>query len=103
MTNQIHKGDIGTKFRVTIANNGTAIDISTCTVKEIIFQDPYGVYKTKTATFETDGSDGMIYWTTTNVEDLDKVGKWKIQAKITMSGTWHTEWETFDVFSNIDG
>ena len=104
MTNQIHKGDIGTKFRVTVANNGTAIDISTASVKRILFQKPDGVVYTKTATFETTGADGMIYWTTTATTDLDKEGTWKIQALITMGGgTWRTEWTTFKVHSNVDG
>jgi hypothetical protein len=103
MTNQIHKLDIGRKFRITVGNNGTPINISTATTKSIIFQRPDGRAITQTATFDSDGSDGKIYYTTI-ANDLDREGTWKIQAFISMGGNaLRTQWTTFVVYSNIDG
>lgn len=103
MTAEIHKGDIGTKFLLTIEDNGVAIDISASTVKTIIFRRPDGVVRAKTAQFNTDGTDGKIYWTTTAVTDLDVTGDWHIQGYIEIgTGKWHTSVEDFTVEDNLN-
>lgn len=99
---EIHVGDIGTKFIITILDEGEAVDISACTTKEIMFEKPDKTVLTKTASFQTDGTDGKIFWMTTLVTDLDLMGQWKIQGKISIGGgTWKTQIGTFRVYENI--
>lgn len=102
---EIHKLDIGTSFELTLYDNATGtpvlVDVSTATVKSIIFEKPDGTIVTKEATFVTDGSDGKInYVTVTN--DLDLIGNWKIQGKVTMpTGSWYTDISKFKVYDNL--
>lgn len=99
---EIHVGDIGTQFIVTIQDyNGTAEDISAATTKQIILKAPDGTRLAKNAGFVTDGSDGQIVYTTVS-GDMSTNGTWKIQGYvITPSGQWHTEFESFRVVRNL--
>lgn len=73
MTN-IHVGDIGTIFRLTIKDTaGTAINVSTASVKYIYFEAPDGTKTKKTAAFYTNGSDGIIQYIAV-LGDIDQVG-----------------------------
>lgn len=99
---QIHVGDIGSQFLVTIKNQDDEVeDISTATTKQIIFLSASNTEKVKTASFYTNGTDGKIVYTLAD-GDIDVSGIWKYQAKIiTPSGTWFTNIESFRVYSNI--
>jgi hypothetical protein len=80
MAAEIHKNDIGTMFKVTIRKEDDSIkDLSSYTTKQLIFKKPSGTILTKTATFLTDGTDGIIYYTSIS-GDLDEIGAWKLQA-----------------------
>ena len=111
---EIHKDDIGTEFIVTILdftedNDGEIVDISTATIKQIIFLKPDGVTKlTNTALFTSvasggtaDGTDGKIsYFTVPG--DLSEVGQYKVQAFITTpGGSWSTTISKFRVVDNL--
>jgi len=98
----VHNGDIGTIFRLTITDTaGTAIDVSTASVKYINFQDPSGVRMQKTAAFYTDGTDGKIQYTSVS-GDIDSVGTWQIQGYVETSlGKFWTEKDTFKVYSTL--
>ena len=62
--NEIHVGDIGTVFTLTIKDGSSVIDLSGATTKQIILRKPDRVTSsTKTASFVTDGSDGKIKYT----------------------------------------
>ena len=99
---EIHLDDVGTRFEVTIKDDGVVVDISAASVKEIIFKRQNGSLLTKSASFTTDGTDGRIDYTTVS-GDLTQVGIWNIQAKITLgSGTWRSEVEEFEVFDNLN-
>lgn len=102
MAAEIHVGDIGTQFKVTITDSSNvARDISDATTKQLILKAPSASKKTKNAGFFTDGSDGIILYTTVS-GDLDECGTWKIQGYvITPSGEWHTEYESFRVERNL--
>jgi hypothetical protein len=101
MTEEVHLNDIGTKFLLTVKEDGVALNISTATVKSIVFKKPSGTVVVKTATFETDGADGKIYYLSVS-GDLDAIGLWKIQGKITMGvGSWGTEIGEFKVMDNL--
>ena len=100
---EIHKGDIGTVFEITLAGaNGQPIDISAATTGSIIFDKPEknGVV-VMTPTFVTDGTDGKIKYSST-ASFLDAVGVWAIQAEIVLpTGTWRSCIEKFHVHENI--
>lgn len=102
MTIVIHNGDIGTAFELTIVDtNGATIDVSTATVKYIYFSDPTGTRMKKTAAFKTDGSDGIITYTTVD-GDIDEVGTWQVQGYIeTLLGKFYTEKSSFRVLSTL--
>ena len=98
----VHVGDIGTRFTLTITENGAAKNISTASEKVISFKPPGGgATKEKAATFVTDGSDGKIYYDSV-AGDLDVQGTWQIQGRIVLpSGTWHTELGNIAVAPNL--
>jgi len=101
MTEEIHKNDIGTKFLVTVKDGTTAVDISTATEKLIIFKKPDGGILTKTCTFETDGTDGKVFYCSVS-GDLNETGSWEIQVSITLStGTWKSSTNCFIVYGNL--
>jgi len=102
MTTYVHNGDIGTIFRLTITDTaGTAINVSTATVKYLYFQDPSGNKSVKTAAFYTTGSDGIIQYTTI-AGDIDEVGNWAVQGYVeTTLGKFYTEKAPFKVYSTL--
>lgn len=102
MTTYIHKADVGTIFRLTIVDtDGDAIDVSSATVKYLYFEKPDYTRLKKTAAFYTDGSDGIIQYTTID-GDIDTIGKWKVQGYVeTTDGDFFTEKYQFEVLSNL--
>lgn len=84
---EIHKGDIGTKFKVRIVDEATdlPIDISAATAKTIKFFLPDLSCLEKDAAFSTDGTDGYIEYITV-ADDLSLAGRWKIQGFVIDSG-----------------
>lgn len=92
-----YRNDFGTVFRVTIVDNGVPISIPADAVKRIRFQKPSGHVITKTAAFETDGSDGIIKYVTV-AGDVDVAGVWKIQGYVEFGGGgWSSVPEEFEV------
>lgn len=101
--NEIHLGDIGTIFEITLLDEGsTIVDISSATVtKDIKFQKPDGTLTTKPAAFKTDGTDGILQYTTV-ADDLDMTGFWTIQAYVVLtSWTGHSDVSSFQVHANL--
>lgn len=100
---EIHVADVGTIFRVTLKDqDDVVVDVSAASSKLIILKKPDGTTVSKTASFYTDGTDGIIQWTTTLITDLDQDGKWKLQAKITIASAIHSsDIVTFDVYPNL--
>ena len=101
-SNEIHKNDIGTVFKVTIKDGSSAVDISTSTTKQLIFKKPSGQKLEANASYYTDGSDGIITYTTVD-GDLNEEGMWKIQGKIILSGgnTFNTDLTSFKIHRNL--
>ena len=99
--NEIHVGDVGTLFIVTVMENDAVLDIRLATTKQIIFKSPSGVKKVKDAEFVTDGRDGKLQYETIE-NDLNKAEGWNIQVYLEFeSGTWHTDIATFHVYENL--
>lgn len=98
---EIHVLDIGTVFNITIKDGNSVIDISSATIKEIHFGKPNGELLIGTAEFITDGTDGLIKYTTL-ADDLDIDGNWHLQAYIVMStGSWKSDISNFQVHKNL--
>lgn len=101
----IKLNDIGTVFTLTITDDdGDAVDITGATTKSVIFLKPDGVSVTKTASFGSDGSDGIITYTTV-ANDLNVAGLWHVQAYVDISDgdvIFHSAIDAFEVGSNLD-
>jgi len=99
---QIRVGDKNVDFILTITEDCVAINISTATSKVIYLTKPSGEVLTKTASFVTDGTDGLIHYATVD-GDLDESGIWKIQARIELGSgsSYGTPIKTFKVFCNL--
>lgn len=102
---EVHYNDIGTVFLITVndcvSGLPVALDLSVATSLQIIFKSPSGISYTKAASFYTNGSDGKIVYITID-GDLNEVGTWSIQAKITIpTGTFRSGVGTFKVYENL--
>ena len=83
-------------------NRHKACDIRSCFVNHSA-DDRYGsgTSTTKTASFNTDGTDGKIKYTSVD-GDFNEVGTWRIQAKVVMGGgTFRSDVGTFKVHENL--
>ena len=97
----IHKDDIGTVFLITFIEAGKAVDISGATTKDLIFRAPDSVVATKAGSFDSDGTDGKLKYTTVS-GDIDEAGHWHIQGFIIMSsGEFKSSIEDFYVLPNL--
>lgn len=98
---EVHIGDVGTLFRLTFTDDGTAINISGATTKEIIFKKPDGTTITKDGNYSTDGLDGKL-WCQLDEGEIDQAGVWRIQGHIkTAQGEWHSSAPEFRVHENL--
>lgn len=100
--NEIHKGDIGTQFQVTIKDGSAAVDISSATTKLLKFKKPSGTVLEKPALFYTDGSDGILKYDIVS-GDLSEVGTWFLQGFVVFdSGTFNSDITKFKVHKNLE-
>jgi len=102
MTTYIHEGDIGTIFRLTIVDtSGNVIDVSSATTMYLYFQKPDGTNVQKTAEFYTDGTDGIIQYTSVD-GDIDATGNWQVQGYIEVTdGKFYTRKTNFTTLSTL--
>jgi hypothetical protein len=76
-------GDFGQILELTFIDTDTdlAADISGYSnTIEMVFTSPIDVVTAKTATFKTDGSDGIIQWTTT--AGFLTAGWWRVRGRV---------------------
>lgn len=96
----VHIGDEGTIFRITLVDkDGLPIPVHTSTLKQIRFQKPEPdlTVLIKTAEFYTDGTDGVIQYTTVT-GDIDYKGQWRIQGYVELpSGKYSSKIGEFPV------
>ena len=99
---EIHKEDIGTLFKLTIVDqDGVIVDVSSDPSPEIKFKVGSQVL-TRVAKFTTDGTDGVIEYTTVS-GDLNVKGNWTMQGHIILtSGEWHTTKVNFKVLNILE-
>lgn len=101
-TSEIHVGDVGTAIRATIKDeDDVVVDVSAATTKQLIFEKSDCTEVTKTATFYTDGTDGIIQYVTES-GFLTVAGVWRVQAYIVLpGGEWKSDIYEFRVHKNI--
>jgi hypothetical protein len=101
MASEIHAGDIGVVFNITVMNGATVLNLSNANSISIIFQKPDSSDLTKTAALTTNGTDGKIKYTTV-AGDLDQIGTWQIQARVDFGASvFSTDIQKFKVYRNI--
>jgi len=99
--NEIHVDDIGSLFSVTVKDDDVVVDVSSATTKNIIFKHSNGTTLTKPAIFGTDGTDGVLTYTSI-AGDLSLPGIWAIQVELVMSGgSWKSDVGEFMVEPNL--
>src|SRR5262245_35840687 len=103
----IQEGTVGADIQYTVLDeNGAPKDISSATVKKLIFRKPDKTELTVVAAFVTDGASdpgkGLLRYVTTTVNDLSPPGNYRIQADLVMPGfTGRTGVDLFSVSKNV--
>ncbi len=101
---EIHVNDFGTRFLVTVKEDGVGVNLSGASELTISFRKPSDTVVSKTGSTIADGSalSGVMYYDTI-AGDLDEIGYWKLQGKVSMAaGTFYTNVSTFQVHSNVN-
>lgn len=101
MPNELHVDNIGTRFLVTIKDNGEIVDIGGASSILMVFKKPDDSIVYRSGTIFTNGSDGKVFYDTIS-GDLDEAGLYKLQARVVLpSGTYYTDIHTFQVHCNL--
>lgn len=104
MASEIHQNDVGTRFLITVKDDGKLVNISGVagsSIHQISFRKPSDTVIYRNAILQDYGISGIMYYDTV-AGDLDEAGVYKLQAKVVVpSGTYYTDIYTFKVFGNI--
>ena len=104
MASEIHQDDIGTRFLITVKDDGELVNISGVggsTIHQISFRKPSDTVVNRNATLQDFGISGVMFYDSI-AGDLDEAGLYKLQAKVVVpSGTYYTDIYSFKVHSNI--
>ncbi len=102
MAAEIHVADVGVAFRLTVRDQaGVAVDLSENETLTVKFQLPNKTVLTTEGTLYTDGTDGVVEYTTI-AGDLSLAGRWKVQAIVDIpDGEFHSNVHKFRVFANL--
>jgi len=98
----LQKNSEGVFVGVQVYDRSSIFPLTDAITKEIVLIKPEtGTKVTKTAEFETDGSDGVIGFYT-ETDDLDEVGVWRKQGVFDLpSGQRYTSVARFEVLRNL--
>ena len=103
---EFHEGDIVADFIITVTDGGDNFDLSAATTTNFVVEKPDSSVVTWTASFDSDGTDGVLKYTTVS-GDLDMVGIWSGRAmgdagyhKFNQDGTFTVAWNYNDLDSN---
>ena len=101
MASEIHQDDFGTKLLMTITDHGSVVDISNAINQEIRMVKPNDEVIDRPAIFETDGTDGKMYYIA-QAGDFDQAGYYRMQGKVILpAGSYKTDIHKFKVHCNI--
>jgi hypothetical protein len=103
--NIIQVGSTVNPYEITFVDaNGSAVDISTATTKQIIVDPPTGLDLTLTASFTNTGTDGKLKTViSASQTTAGGAGLWKAQGKVSWAdGTvLITQIDKFEVAANV--
>ena len=101
MKEELHKNNIGTVFRATIKEGGSAVDISAATLMQFTVKPPVGALRAWSCGFATDGEDGQMQYIIV-AGDLNLAGRWQLQGSVVFpAGPLHTDIIKFTVEDNL--
>lgn len=106
MASEVHVNDIGTKFLVTIKDDGVAVDISAATNITFLLKRPDDEVIQRAGIIgdgasDTTGVNGKVHYTTV-AGDIDEAGHYKLQAKVLLNnGVYYTDIYSFQVHCNL--
>jgi hypothetical protein len=102
ISSDIQVGTIGLKIELGLRERYDVLNVSSASPINIIIEKPDNSKTTYPASFLTDGTDGVIYYTTTTTGDLDQAGTYSIQAYMEMSGfKGYSTVSVFEVHANL--
>lgn len=98
----VHVNDVGTSFQITFVDvDGTAVDVSLATVKEIWFLRGDETTVKKDASYVTNGVDGKVEYVA-ETGFINSSGNWKMQGYFEIgTSVWHSSVSTFMVKENL--
>ena len=87
MAAHVRVGDVGTVITVAVQDEDEEVlDISDATALTLYLRKPNRTYLTKTPTLYTDGTDGMVTYTSIS-GDWSVSGTWGVEVKVTFGTT----------------
>ena len=99
---EIHVGDIGTTFQITVNDQDGPVDLTSVDAMYILFRKPNDTLLQVTPVFVNTGSDGLIKYVT-QAGDLDQYGTWQIQARVVFgTDVFSTDIQRFKVQRNLN-
>lgn len=97
----IHVFDIGTELLATIQDRNGIVDLSSATTVLFFLQAPSGNVKTVAPDVVDSGTGGQLSYIVIQ-DDIDEVGEWTWQARVTISsGTFSTDFVPLGVEANL--
>ena len=99
---EIHKHDIGTVLKFTVKDeNGDAVNLASASTKNVMLKKPNGKVLTKSSSFYTDGTDGILTYTIVD-GDLDLNGTWENQVYVVInSNEFYSDIHEMVVYRNL--
>lgn len=79
MAETVPVGQINYKISVIVMEDGSAVDISGASVKQIRVKNPAGEITLENASFETTGTDGEMYY---RIPEITLAGWWKFRGYV---------------------
>lgn len=99
---EIHVGDIGTIFLITVNDQDGVVDLTNVDDMYVLFRKPDDSFIQRTPVFVSTGSDGKIKYVTQS-GDLDQYGTWQIQARVVFgTDVFSTDIQRFKVQRNLN-
>jgi len=100
----VQAGAIGISvvYRVYQADGVTPMNLALASVKKLIFTKPNLQTLEVTASFYTDGTDGLLKYTTATADDLGPYGTYQVQAYVEIPPNYKSKAGValFDVLGN---
>lgn len=102
----IQVGAIGLAIKLQIKDGNEIMNLTSASISassiRIIIEKPDDTLISASATFYTDGTDGIIFYKTSGSSDLDQVGDYNVQAYIIAPDfSGYTTPVTFPVYENL--